>query len=110
MRIQRAGLFAGGLVIALCSGCAQLNKRQHIATMEPPLEGGVVVGEPVVDGSAPRPVTFVDRHPVLAKPRDIYNKSNHHKVVRVAAATVVGIPVGVVCETGQIIKGCPPGM
>jgi hypothetical protein len=108
MRHRKVCLLASAIALSICSGCAHFQKKRMVA-MEPPLAGGTVVGDPVIDGGA-RPVTFVDRHPLLSKPRDVYHNTNHHKVVRVAAATVVGVPVGVVCETGQIIKGCPPGM
>jgi hypothetical protein len=48
----------------------------------------------------------VDRHPLLYKPRDVYHTTAHHGVVKVMAATFVGVPAGVVCEVGQVINGC----
>jgi hypothetical protein len=53
-------------------------------------------------------LTFVERHPLLYKPRDYYENSGENKVVKTAAAVVVGVPVGIVTELKQIVVGSPP--
>ena len=57
---------------------------------------------------APRTVTFVDRHPLLSRPRDYYQSSGQNPVVKATAATVIGIPAGVFGEIRQIVVGQPP--
>jgi hypothetical protein len=52
-------------------------------------------------------VTFVDRHPMLYKPRDYWDGAGDNKVVKATAATVVGIPAGIVGELKQIVVGRP---
>jgi hypothetical protein len=55
-----------------------------------------------------RNVTWVDRHPLFSKPRDIYEKTNNNSpVVKTAAATVIGIPSGILGELRQIVVGAP---
>jgi hypothetical protein len=109
MRGRIACTLLGLLILGMNGGCA-LRKQKGFATMEPAFNGSAVGDGTVVDGAGAQPVTWVDRHPLLYKPRDVYNNTNHHKVTKVAAATVVGVPMGVVCELGQIVKGCPPGL
>ena len=48
-------------------------------------------------------VTWVDRHPLFSKPRDYWDTSGDNKVVKAAAATFVGVPVGMYGEVKQII-------
>jgi hypothetical protein len=52
--------------------------------------------------------TIVDRHPLFSKPRDYWETSGDNKVVKAAAATFVGVPVGIYGEFKQIIVGAPP--
>ena len=52
--------------------------------------------------------TVVDRHPLFSKPRDYWETSGDNKVVKAAAATFVGVPVGIYGEFKQIIVGAPP--
>ncbi len=110
MRGRRAYLVVGALVLWACAGCARMKKHSSVATMEPAYVGEGAVDGAIVDPAAGHPVTFVDRHPILSKPRDVYHNTNHHGVVKAAAATVVGVTMGVVCEVGQVFKGCPPGL
>jgi hypothetical protein len=75
---------------------------------------GVVEGDTTVaDGThaAASPVkttSVVDRHPLFSKPRDYWESSGDNKVVKAAAATFVGVPVGIFGEFKQIIVGTPP--
>ena len=52
-------------------------------------------------------MTFVDRHPLLSKPRDYYESSGDNKFVKSMAAGVIGVPAGIVGELKQIVVGKP---
>jgi hypothetical protein len=79
------------------------------ASAEPGLDPGVTDGA-VIGGAAPTTtVTWIDRHPLFSKPRDVYEgTASNNKLVKGAAATIVGVPVGVVGEVKQIIVGRSP--
>lgn len=62
--------------------------------------GSGVIGEA-------RPVTFVDRHPLLYKPVEWYDRAAPNPLLGVASATFIGIPAGALGEARQIIVGCP---
>ena len=95
-----------GLVIVAVSGCAGGGPRRKVAVAEP---GVALPGEEdtVVVGPPPQGVTFVDRHPLLSKPRDYYESSGNNKFVKTMAAGVVGVPAGIVGELKQIVVGRP---
>jgi hypothetical protein len=102
------------LLYGAATGCQTAGPRKPVVTTEPPLAStvdgdGTVVG---ADGTRqiapPRTVTFVDRHPLFSKPRDYWDTSGDNKVVKAAAATFVGVPVGMYSEVKQIIVGTPP--
>ncbi len=107
-RVVRAA--AASLLLVATAGCS-LTGSHHapIATQAvSPIvtgPGDVVIGGPALDA---RPVTFVDRHPLLRTPVEFYHKTNAGCVGKTAAATFLGVPAGVVLEVGQIIAGCPP--
>jgi hypothetical protein len=96
---------------ALASGCQSPAPRRTVVTPEPPLSGAVDRDAAVADGTAtPQPartVSWVDRHPLFSKPRDYWETSGENKVVKAAAATFVGVPVGFYGEVKQIIVGAP---
>ncbi len=114
MRGQR--LFAIGLLICvygLTSGCQTGGPRKPVVTTEPGLagpvdsDGTVVVGDGTRTVAPARTVTWVDRHPLFSKPRDYWDTSGDNKVVKAAAATFVGVPVGMYGEVKQIFVGVP---
>jgi hypothetical protein len=96
------------LAFLAATGCqSSPAHRGALAASEPALN---VPGDPapgVVAAQPARTVGFVDRHPLLAKPREYYESSGNNTAVKVAAATVVGIPVGIVGELRQIVVGRP---
>ena len=99
-----------GLVIAAVSGCAGGGgPGRRVVVAEP---GAALPGEEDTVVVAPPPkaqgVTFVDRHPLLSKPRDYYENSGNNKFVKTMAAGVVGVPAGIVGELKQIVVGRPP--
>ena len=76
--------------------------------------GGVVASDPALVAvdpgvASPRRATFVDRHPLLRTPVEVYESHGSKPVCKAAAAAVIGVPLGVVGEIRQIIVGCPPG-
>jgi len=94
-------------VLALSAGCQGMGSRR-VATAEPGLSGGMEPGTSVASSpSRSTSVTWVDRHPLFSKPRDMYESTNSNKVVKTAAAAVVGVPVGFVGEIKQIVVGRP---
>ncbi len=111
MRGQR--WFAIGVLITvygMALGCQTAGPRKPIVTTEPGLAGAVDSdGTIAADGKvAPaKTVTWVDRHPLFSKPRDYWDTSGDNKIVKAAAATFVGVPVGMYGEVKQIIVGNP---
>lgn len=110
MRGRRQRLFrmAGlGLSLAMLAGCARYQTRRPIAAGEPPLDlqGDPVVVTPVAPPG--QPVAFADRHPLFTKPREYYEISGENKLVKVGAATIIGIPAGLIGEMRQIVVGQP---
>jgi hypothetical protein len=98
-------------VVAIASGCQSGPSKQTLASAEPALSPPVEGGTTVVQAPPPAPpktLTFLERHPLLYKPRDYYESSGSNTVVKTAAAVVVGVPVGIVTELKQIVVGAPP--
>jgi hypothetical protein len=98
------------LAAAAASGCQSGPSKQTLASAEPalspPVEGGTAVAS--APPPAPKTLTFVERHPLLYKPRDYYESAGSNTVVKTAAAVVVGVPAGIVYELKQIVVGAPP--
>ncbi len=114
MRGQR--WFAIGVLVityGISSGCQSPGPRRTVVTPEPALSGAVDSDATIAaDGTrqvAPaKTVSWVDRHPLFSKPRDYWDTSGDNKVVKAAAATLVGVPVGFYGEVKQILVGAPP--
>ncbi len=106
---RNARLFAfttlAAAVIACSGGCQGMGSRR-VATAEPGLGGGIEPGSSVAAAPSTSP-SWVDRHPLFSKPRDMYASTNSNKLVKTAAATVVGVPVGFFGEIRQIVVGKP---
>ena len=108
--------FAISLTIVLwiaAAGCQTAGPRKPVVTTEPGLagpvdgDGTVVAADGTRQVAPPRTVTWVDRHPLFSKPRDYWDTSGDNKIVKAAAATFVGVPVGMYGEVKQIIVGAP---
>jgi hypothetical protein len=103
-------LLVGLLVVPLvASGCQSPSRRAALAASEPSLvaQGENGTNTNVVQVPPARVVTFADRHPLLYKPREYYDSAGENKAAKIAAATVVGIPAGIVGELRQIVVGAP---
>ena len=114
MRGYRGKAIAALLVVlGICAGCQGVGHPRTVVSPEPTLSGAVESDTTVADGThtvAPiKTLTVVDRHPLFSKPRDYWETSGDNKVVKAAAATFVGVPVGIYGEFKQIIVGAPPG-
>jgi hypothetical protein len=99
------GLFAA-LAATGCQGMP--SRRAALASSEPSLNTPEEPGTANAHTTPSRTVTWVDHHPLFSKPREYYDGAGTNKAVKVAAATVVGIPVGIVGELKQIVVGRPP--
>jgi hypothetical protein len=111
MRASHRPALALGLAMALavpgCQGVSAPRAPRSVASIEPGLDSGSGPPTTVVEAPAPKQVTVVDRHPLFYKPREYYENSGNNKVVKAAAATVIGIPAGIVGEVRQIVSGQP---
>jgi hypothetical protein len=82
------------------TGCQSgMPPKRAMASGEPELGGGIVTE---------KPTSIVDRHPLLYKPKELYETSGNNTLVKVAGATFVGVPMGIVGEVKQIFVGAPP--
>ena len=94
------------------AGCKNSGGSRKVVTNEPGLDGPIEPGGSAVAAS-PDPgtsVTWVDRHPLFSKPRQYYdNSTSSNKAVKVAKATVIGVPAGLVGELKQIVVGNTSG-
>jgi hypothetical protein len=102
-------LILGGLCVTGLAGCQSGLTPRRTTPAEPSLS---MTGEPksglVVETPPARTVGVVERHPLLSKPREMYEKSGNNTVVKVGAATLVGVPMGIYGELKQIVVGRPP--
>jgi hypothetical protein len=104
------------LTVVTFTGCQGGPSRRTLASAEPALSpslepGTVIAQSPTTVASAPasaRTLTFVDRHPLFSRPREYYENGGSNKVVKTAAAVVVGVPAGIFGELRQIVVGAPP--
>jgi hypothetical protein len=96
------------MALLAVAGCQGVQTPRSVAVNEPPLDAVSEPGSVVVAAPPPKQVTVVDRHPLFSKPREYYENTSSNKVVKTAAATVIGIPAGIVGEVRQIVIGRPP--
>jgi hypothetical protein len=105
----RRWLLPAALAVLLLPGCQSTqSRRAALAAAEPSLSAPGESAPSVVQAPPPKTTTIVDRHPLLSKPREYYQSAGNNQVVKVTAATVVGIPAGIVGELKQIVVGRPP--
>ncbi|AMV39690.1 hypothetical protein [Planctomyces sp. SH-PL62] len=93
--------------ILATSGCHGTGGRRSIAD-EPTLSGLDAEDQAYLDAPAARPISTVDRHPLLYKPREYWENSGDNRIVKAAAATFIGVPAGLYGEVKQIFVGAPP--
>lgn len=95
-------------LIVLGTGCQTGASGRRVASAEPTLLPPSEPGTSVVQTEPTRQVTWADRHPLFIKPREYYDNSGSNRVVKAAAATVIGVPAGIIGEIRQIVVGAPP--
>lgn len=92
-------------------GCNAGPSRRTLASSEPALSDPASDAEvAIVDRAKPVAVEndpAVDRHPLLSKPLEYYDKTDSNKVVKTAAAAFIGVPAGIFGEIKQAIVGVP---
>ncbi|HMF38710.1 MAG TPA: hypothetical protein VKF17_18880 [Isosphaeraceae bacterium] len=99
----------GVLVVSVTiAGCQGTNSRRAASAPEPGLSGTTDPNGTVAEVPPPKTVSYVDRHPLLSQPREYWESSGDNKIVKTAAATFVGVPVGFYKEIKQIVVGVPP--
>ena len=95
-----------GTTLLAASGCHGAGRRGGLAG-EPALSGLDADDRAYLGAPAERQVTVVDRHPLLYKPREYWDNSGDNRIVKAAAATLIGVPAGVAGEVRQIFVGAP---
>jgi hypothetical protein len=105
---MRGPIWVAASLLVIAPGCQSGPSGRTVAAAEPPLVSPAEPNGTVVHAPPPKTVTWADRHPLFTKPREYYDNSGNNKVVKAAAATVIGIPAGIVGELKQIVVGAPP--
>jgi len=102
IRVGVVAVMTAGIV-----GCQGLgHKSGAVASSEPalmPNDGTTVVVAPPATSSA-----WAERHPLVMKPKQYYDNTQGNKLVKGAAATVIGVPAGLLGEMRQIVTGRSP--
>ncbi|WP_165231449.1 hypothetical protein [Aquisphaera insulae] len=108
---MRVGRWPGRLLlpalILTSAGCHGIGSKKAAAP-ETTLSGTLDSGAPVVEAPPAQSTGYVDRHPILYKPRDYWDDGGNNKVVKAARATFIGVPSGIYNEMKQIVVGAPP--
>ena len=107
---MRAHRWLAASLILLGTGCHSNPSTRSLAssTAEPALLPPTEPGATVVQTQPTRELTWADRHPLFIKPREYYDNSGSNRVVKAAAATVIGVPAGIIGELKQIVSGSRP--
>lgn len=110
VEVMRTRIWAAALLgsVLAAVGCQGTHTPKGLAATEPPLNTTPESGSLVVEAPPPKAVTWVDRHPLFSKPREYYDRTGTGKAGKIATATVVGIPAGIVGEIKQVVVGRPP--
>lgn len=107
------------LLLVAAPGCQGMAARRKVVATEPALAESETFGgsttvverekepEARLAAAPPMPDSIVDNHPLLSRPREYYDSSGNNKIVKTAAAVIVGVPAGIVGELRQIVRGRP---
>jgi hypothetical protein len=101
----------GALLLSalILSGLACHGTGSRRATApEATLSGAIDSGGTIAETPPPASVTYVDRHPILSKPKEYWDDGGENKIVKAARATFIGVPYGLYGEMKQIVVGVPP--
>jgi hypothetical protein len=89
------------------AGCQGSGSRRA-PSPEPGLSGALDSGGTVAEATPAKTITYVERHPILSKPREYWDNAGDNKIVKAGAATFIGVPSGIYNEMKQIVVGVPP--
>lgn len=103
---RRLGALSLSVLILTGLGCQSGGSRRASAP-EPSLTLAPDSNSTVVEAPQAKTVSYVDRHPMLSKPRDYWENAGDNKIVKAGAATFIGVPVGLYGEIKQIVTGAP---
>ncbi len=106
-RLKSFAILILATAVLATSDCHRGGRRRGIAD-EPTLSGLDAEDKAYLNAPAAVPISTVDRHPILYKPREYWENSGDNRIVKAAAATFVGVPAGIVGEVRQIFVGAPP--
>jgi hypothetical protein len=101
------GAIGLSVLILTGAGCQTSGSRKS-STPEPGLTMSPDSNGTVAEAPQAKTVTYVDRHPLLSKPREYWENAGDNKIVKVGAATFIGVPVGLYGELKQIVVGTTP--
>ncbi len=102
-RINWTLLLAAAVMLTGCAG--GMGRRPAIASRgEPSLGDSTIVS---ADPPASKTLAFADRHPVISKPREVYDSTQGGKFTKTAAGAFIGVPMGIGGEIKQIFVGQP---
>ncbi|MGC8641936.1 MAG: hypothetical protein ACP5XB_18880 [Isosphaeraceae bacterium] len=94
------------LILTGGAGCQTSGSRR--STPEPGLTMTPDSNGTVAEAPQAKTVSYVDRHPLLSKPREYWENAGDNKIVKAGAATFIGVPAGIFGELKQIVVGTPP--
>ena len=111
MRIARTHhpmVQVASLLVILMAGCAHTRPKKTVVN-EPPLlsQSEAAIPPVAIETPTARPASVADRHPLLRRPREMYDETGGSKLVKSAAATVIGVPSGIGAEIRQLVSGQP---
>jgi hypothetical protein len=102
------------LMVGLITGCQTAGTKRPATVVSPaPVMSDASdaerpASEKTISTAPVGTVRFADRHPLFTKPKQYWETSGDNKIVKAAAATFIGVPVGFVGEVKQIFVGVPP--
>lgn len=100
--------------VGLLAGCQTAGTKRPATVVSPApavsdaTAADGVASEKAIATAPVSTVSFADRHPLFTKPKQYWETSGDNKIVKAAAATFIGVPVGFVGEVKQIFVGVPP--
>jgi hypothetical protein len=109
-RIVKWRWIQSGLCAALVAGVMGCQGMSHKGGMMASREPALVPddGTTVVVAPPPSSDGWAERHPLVMKPKQYYDNTQGNKFVKGAAATVIGVPAGLLGEMKQIVVGRAP--
>src|SRR4029078_8269030 len=99
---RRLGGVGIAIFILTVAGCRGAGSKVASAP-EPALSGALGSNGAVAEAPPARTITYVDRHPILSKPREYWDNAGDNKIVKAGAATLIAVPSGSYNEMKQSV-------